>query len=139
MPARKNPVRNHHPMYVAWCMLRQRCDNPANADVARLYKGITYENRWSDFINFYEDMAAGWERGLSIDRIDNSKGYSKANCRWATPKQQANNTRRNRRLTKNGVTKTLAQWSEHLGVKSSTIRMRIDSYGWPISRALERK
>src|SRR6185369_9110416 len=134
MPGRKNPVHNHHPIYVAWCMLRQRCDNPANQYVALLYKDITYEKRWNSFANFYEDMSAGWEHGLSIDRIDNSKGYSKANCRWATPKQQANNTRRNRKLTKNGVTKTLAQWSEYLGVKSSTIRMRIDSYGWPVSK-----
>lgn len=75
--------------------MRERCNNP-NTNRSKSYyeKGITYCNRWDNYINFLTDMG---ERplGTSLDRIDNNKGYCKENCRWATPKEQAINTSRN--------------------------------------------
>lgn len=135
MGNRRNPVDKNHPLYMAWCSMKARCDNP-NIKYSRLYKDIEYDKGWKNFANFYADMHDGWEKGLTLDRKNNLKGYSKKNCRWATPKEQANNTRRNRWFTIDGVTKTFAQWKELSGVKRSTVDQRYYVYGWSLNESL---
>lgn len=75
-------------------MMKNRCTNP-NAEDWKYYggRGIKLTHRWHDFRNFVKDMGERPNRSLTIDRINNDKGYSKTNCRWATKKQQRQNQR----------------------------------------------
>ena len=79
--------------YHSWKSMKARCDEPNHPAADYYYdRGITYDPAWSDFETFYADMG---ERpvGTTLDRENNDLGYSKDNCRWATPKVQANNRR----------------------------------------------
>lgn len=77
--------------YASWQAMKTRCDNPM-ADNYERYggSGITYTPRWAYYDNFLMDMG---ERpaGLTLDRRDNSKGYCKENCQWATRREQSYN------------------------------------------------
>lgn len=79
-------------IFQIWFGMLDRCGNPNNRTYNR-YKNFAPPERWRVFENFYEDMGDP-PPGMSIDRRDNEKGYSKENCRWATPSQQTGNTRR---------------------------------------------
>ena len=80
--------------YDSWGKMIQRCTNPTNKDW-RHYggRGITVCDRWRDFNLFLQDMGERPD-GLTLERLDNDQGYCPRNCAWATRKQQANNTRR---------------------------------------------
>ena len=119
------------PEYESWSQMKQRCYNPLNHGYARYgARGITVCERWRDsFENFLADMGRKPGRDYTIDRIDNSKGYSPDNCRWATKKQQSRNISTNRMLTANGVTRSLAEWSEVTGIHHATLCKRL-SMGW---------
>ena len=84
-------------------------------------------------------MSNGYADNLTIERIDGNKGYSPDNFRWATYKEQANNTRQNVFITYNGKTQTIAQWAEETGIKYATLYMRVNKLHWDIKRALTTK
>lgn len=98
---RKHGMANRTPTYRSWKEMRQRCLNP-NSDKAKWYgaRGIRVCERWNSYENFLADMG---ERpaGKTLDRIDPDKGYAPDNCRWATPKEQAET---NRGLFRKGLT-----------------------------------
>lgn len=123
-------------IYSIWNAMRQRCTNPRNpAYQSYGGRGITVCAEWlMSFPAFFADMGTP-PKGHSLDRKNNSLGYSKANCHWATKKQQGNNRRSNVLLTCKGRTQTLMQWADELGVTDQCISSRIKS-GWPIELAL---
>ena len=117
--------------YKLWMAMRNRCDR-INQDYS--CRGIVYDERWKSFENFLEDMGEAPE-GLSLDRIDCNGNYHKANCRWATRVEQANNTRANVFIEWDGKRQTRSQWEKELGMRPTTLRSRIRA-GWPLERRM---
>ena len=87
-------------IYRIWCAIKSRCNNPKTINY-KYYggRGIHVCKEWIyDFEAFYDwAMSHGYEDDLSIDRIDNDKGYSPDNCRWVTMKEQIINRRPRKR------------------------------------------
>ena len=112
-----------------------RCNNPKNPAYKNYGgRGIAVCVGWNkSFLKFYEEMGA---RPLecSLDRIDNSGGYNKANCKWSTQSEQNRNKRNNRSITYEGVTKCLTDWATELGIKVTTLQKRL-LLGWTIREA----
>lgn len=128
--ARQAKSRQTHGMtdsaeFRTWSGMKSRCSNP-NGKYWAMYggRGIAVCDRWLEsFENFYADMGPR-PAGTTLDRIDNDKGYSPDNCRWATRKDQQNNRRANVIVTLDGVSKTLAQWAEYYGVPYPVVKDR---------------
>lgn len=134
MPERKTEDNR----YSVYRGMLNRCNNP-HCHAYEKYggRGIKVSQRWlgeDGFSNFCQDMGERAD-GMTLDRIDNDAGYSKDNCRWATAKQQANNTRKNKKLTIGNETKTLSEWCEVYGINKSTVESRLRS-GWTVGESL---
>lgn len=120
-----------------WVPMKARCLNES----CRAYKnyggrGITVAERWLEFSNFLEDMGECPD-SMSLERKENSEGYSKDNCKWATAKEQANNTRRNQTFSVDGQTLTISQISELYGVEYFMLRARLMILKWPVEKAIK--
>lgn len=96
--------------YKSWSGMIQRCENPKSSSWHRYGgRGIIVCPEWRrSFLQFYKDMGPRPD-GTSLDRIDNDKGYSKENCRWATMAEQANNKSNNLKLTRDGKPVTTSE------------------------------
>ena len=117
--------------------MKNRCNNPNN----RSYKnyggrGIKVCEEWQSFKNFNDDMLSTYKKGLSLDRIDNNGDYCKENCRWATKKEQNNNSRKNHLFNFKGMILTLTGWSKITGIKRSTLAQRLYVYKWSLDQTL---
>lgn len=134
--------------------MKSRCSNP-NEPEYNLYggRGITVCDEWINptraktlgwvtlgWLAFKEwSLSHGYQDDLSIDRIDNNKGYSPDNCRWANSKTQSNNRRCVYSISYKGKTQTLSQWCDELGLKYQTILRRISVQHWSFEKAFETK
>jgi hypothetical protein len=122
--------------YKAWMHMKQRC-SPKTLDKRKDYfeRGIAVSERWlHSFENFFVDMGK-CPPGMTLDRIDNDKGYSKENCRWASNVTQCNNQRSNVWWEYGGQRLTIIQWARELGVKPTLLRGR-RALGWPVDKIL---
>ena len=129
--------RHNHNFYTVYRNIRSRCYNSKSHNYGRYgARGVTVCERWlNGFKNFKEDMFPSYKKGLSIERIDNTKGYSPENCRWATSKEQTRNRRSNISLTYNGKTQCVMDWVNELGLHYYTVYQRLKRE-MPIERIL---
>lgn len=102
-------------------------------------RGIRVCDEWlgkDGFQNFMIwSFANGYNDELTIDRLDSNGNYEPNNCKWATRKEQANNTRATICLEYNGEKHSLTEWSEITGLSKQTIYNRINK-GLSVGKAL---
>ena len=127
--------RRNKRLYAAWKAIISRCTYPGDTD----YKyyggaGIDYADEWKEFPAFYEwAISHGYRDDLTIDRIDNSRGYYPDNCRWETDKVQGINHSNSILVTIMGTTMCLNDWARAAGVWRQTV------YQWRKAGIMEEK
>lgn len=122
--------------YKCWSGIKKRCYQ-ANSKSYPNYggRGIVMSDAWHDnFEAFLTDMGRR-PPGGTIERTDNNGPYSKENCRWATKKEQALNTRRNHYIEHLGERLTLGEWANRYGIDRLVLLKRLRR-GWAIEKAL---
>lgn len=128
--ANKTHGMSKSPAYAVWRSMIARCDNPKHKAYHNYGgRGLSVCREWYDFNVFLADMGEPPFKGASLDRTDNNKGYTKTNCRWVNATEQSRNKRNNRILAVRGVSKTVGEWAQEMGIKHNTICYRLEN-GW---------
>ena len=121
----------HKRLYGVWNGMIHRCEDTKRQNYDRYGgRGITVCAEWHDanvFINW--GLASGYAEGLQLDRKNNDAGYYPENCHWITRKQNCRNTRRNKFITLNGETKTIAEWKTITGISEYTMYWWYSKFG----------
>lgn len=126
--------------YRIWRNMLKRCEFEGYEHYHRYGgRGISFDESWRSFDSFYKDMFMGYTDSLTLERVDNDKDYSKENCKWSSMRDQCRNRSSNRYLELGGREMILTDWAKETGIKLTTIRQRIDVYGWSVERALTTK
>lgn len=129
-------------LYHVLNMMKQRCYNKNNKSYDRYgLRNILVCDEWLDkengFMNFYNwAINNGYQKGLTIDRIDVNGNYEPSNCRWVTQLEQQRNRTNNKKITYNNQTKTISEWSNILNIDVHTLNKRIFILNWSIEKAL---
>ena len=118
-----------------FCSMHSRCYDKSNIKYHRYGgRGITVCERWHTFDNYYLDIG-DLPKGSTLDRIDNDGPYSPENCRVASYSQQARNRSDTHIVFFNGLSLSLTEWAERIGLRRETLRNRI-LRGWSVYDAL---
>jgi len=141
MVAEKNMTHglSNTDIYKVWMGMVDRCYNENHIGYKNYGgRGIVICTEWRNDFNAFNDwsIANGYKRGLHIDRIDNSKGYSPDNCRFCTPLENARNKRINKMITFNSRTHCISEWAEITGLSRHKISTRIGRLKWSAERTL---
>lgn len=122
-----------------------RCCNPKNPRY-KDYGGrrITICSEWIDpehgFDNFYEwSMKNGYNKNLTIDRIDVNGNYEPNNCRWISNLEQQSNRRNNKKFEYNGENKTITEWSRELDITYGALRWNLVNKNMTLQEYLSKK
>ena len=111
--------------YQIWEGAKKRCKSPT----CKAYpnyggRGLIFCDRWLNFANFLEDMGEKPDK-MTLERIDNNKGYYPENCKWASRKEQSDNKRNNILVSAFGKTQTISQWADETGLSYVAIYLRL--------------
>ena len=123
-PHRRKPYEVGTRLYRIWTNMKTRCLNPNDEYKYSRYggRGITICDEWLEYEPFLKwAMSSGYSDDLTIDRVDNSKGYSPDNCRWVTMAEQNKNRSSTHFVTINGETKCVKDWRKELHKSYYTI------------------
>jgi hypothetical protein len=120
------------PEYRSWCHMRERCNNPNHHAYAQYGgRGLQVDASWDSFSQFLADMGPRPSIQHTLDRIDNSAGYHKDNCRWATRTEQAANRCSSKAICYQGrVFPTVTALANHLDMPRQILYYRINK-NWP--------
>lgn len=119
-------------LYGIWCNMIQRCENP-NSPAFHNYggRGINICAEWHEFSAFEQDMGQRPSPKHTLEREDNNGNYGPRNCKWATRKEQARNSRRNIIVDLSGRKVSLAQACEETGINYDAAKYRFHAgYDW---------
>jgi hypothetical protein len=116
----------------------ERCENPQHPGYKDYGgRGITVCEEWHRFFPFYSwSLSNGYAEKLTIDRIDNGKGYNPNNCRWITQKKNSRNRRNNHLISWGGESLCISEWAERLGISPQALVDRLHSKSWSLEQAL---
>lgn len=127
-------------LYNTWASMKDRCSNHKSNNYKNYgMRGIKVCDEWKNDYSTFKQWALenGYDekggKNCSIERIDVNGNYCPENCKWATAKEQMNNTRRNTVIEYNGKQMTLAQWADYLGMNYSSFMSRW-SRGWTMEK-----
>ena len=129
-----------HPLYLTWINIKARCYNKNNPEYYCYGgKGIIMCEDWlSDFVPFYDwAINNGWDKSLTIDRIDNDGNYCPENCRWITQSEQLNNTSRNHHIEWNGNIYNIKELSKKIDISYDKLYYRIVQLGWKVEECIK--
>lgn len=120
------------PEYRSWNAIKERCLNIRCKYYPRYGgRGISIFEEWKlSFRSFLSHIGRKPSPKHSVERIDNNGNYEPGNVRWATPKEQARNTRKNTFVTINGETKCVSEWVEHYDISKELVYARMWRLGW---------
>lgn len=123
----------YYKLFRIYLKMKQRVYHPACKEDEQIYENLTVCDEWMDeggYQNFKKwSLENGYEDGLSIDRIDGTKGYSPDNCRWTTAKVQSNN-RKNMVFLKVGDREmNFTDWAKTLGLSKMTVSTWVRKHG----------
>lgn len=126
------------PQYGMWRRMIQRCTDKNCTDY-KYYggRGITVHQTWLDYDTFLKDVGERPE-GLTLDRIDNNKGYEPGNVRWVDRKTQSNNTSSNAKFEYNGKLHSIQELADLAGIEYGTMKARLQRLKYTVEQAISK-
>lgn len=119
----------HSPEYHAYYGAYRRCMELTCPSYPS-YGGRGIKFLYASFDQFHAELGNRPSPKHSLDRKDVHGHYEPGNCRWSTSSEQARNTQKTRRVVKDGVVKSIADWADAVGINAHTIYTRLTVYGW---------
>ena len=132
------PFKNPPKLYACWQAMKHRCYNKKHPSYNHYGgRGITVCDEWIHDFSAFERSIGERPKGMTLDRIDNDKGYNPDNCKWSTKKEQQRNQQVTRKITINGVEHIAADLADIAGIKTDTIVSRFNR-GLPVNKILSK-